>query len=103
VRIPIDEKSYDMIPILDEPWVAVAARQLEIKQARSIHLADLKEPSLLLMHRQNGTRCHDMVLDEMGKTGIDPNIFCESDNVTALLTLGKMAWVLSLSPNRLQP
>jgi len=86
VRLPVREGAYDMIPLLTEPWVAVVLKS-QSRQPKKIKLTDLSTVPLLLMHRQSGVRAHDMVLDAFTAVGVAPNIFCESDNVLALISL----------------
>ena len=86
VRLPVHEGAYDSIPLLTEPWVAVTPKKAT-DQPEQITLAELTEVPLILMHRQSGIRAHDMVHDAFSEMRITPNIFCESDNVLALLSL----------------
>jgi LysR family transcriptional regulator, salicylic acid-responsive activator of bsdBCD len=99
VRLPIDDSSYDSIPLLTEPWVAVARKDGEqAHQASSITLPELAQRPLLLMHRQQGIFCHDMVWDELRRARITPSVFCESDNVLALLTLVELGLGTAIVP-----
>ncbi len=86
VRLPVREGAYDSILLLTEPWVAILPKKPS-RQPKNITLATLAETPLLLMHRQDGIRSHDMVLDAFAAAGMSPTIFCESDNVLALLSL----------------
>ncbi|NLC23156.1 LysR family transcriptional regulator [Oxalobacter vibrioformis] len=88
VRLPIPAGAYESIPLLTEAWVAVAHAQDEKWMDQDvITLKELSEAPLILMHRQDGARSHDMVLDAMRQADLAPNIFCESDQVSALLSL----------------
>jgi LysR family transcriptional regulator, salicylic acid-responsive activator of bsdBCD len=99
VRLPIDENAYDLIPLLTEPWVAVTKKiNGEKPQPKSITLPELARTPLLLMQRQQGIACHDMVWDELNAARITPTIFCESDNVTALLTLVELGLGTAIIP-----
>jgi LysR family transcriptional regulator, salicylic acid-responsive activator of bsdBCD len=86
VRLPVREGAYDMVPLMTEPWVAIVPKKT-MQQPKRIQLAKLVAAPLLLMHRQSGIRAHDMVLDAFSAAGMTPDIFCESDNVLALLSL----------------
>ncbi len=97
VRLPVREGAYEMIPLLTEPWVAVAPGKRAHNQ-KSTTLADLSTVPLLLMHRQSGIRAHDMVLDAFTAAGVVPNIFCESDNVLALLSLVELGLGTAIMP-----
>ena len=86
VRLPVYEGAYESIPLLTEPWVAVMPKNAR-DQPEQITLAELAERPLVLMHRQSGIRAHDMVHDAFAAMQITPKIFCESDNVLAVLSL----------------
>lgn len=98
VRLPVDENVYDLIPLLTEPWVAVTKKMEGVKQAKRITLPELARQPLLLMHRQQGILCHDMVWDELRAAGVTPTVFCESDNVMALLTLVELGMGAAIVP-----
>lgn len=88
VRLPVPAGAYEFIPLLTESWVAVANKQdKKWKDKKTITLYELAEVPLILMHRQEGIRCHDMVLDAMNSANLVPNIFCESDHVSTILSL----------------
>lgn len=88
VRLPIPAGAYESIPLLTEPWVAVSHPHDERwNDHNTITLQELSEAPLILMHRQEGARSHDMVLDAMRQADLVPNIFCESDQVSSLLSL----------------
>ncbi len=87
VRLPVDAASYDMIELLTEPWVAVVRKTADVPQPESIALSDLAALPLMMMHRQRGIYCHDMVWDALQSAKLAPDLLCESDNVTALLIL----------------
>lgn len=87
VRLPIDTGTYDMIPLLTESWVAVVSKTPGVHQPDAIALADLAALPLLMMQRQQGVFCHDMVWDALYAAELQPKVVCESDNVTALLIL----------------
>ena len=99
VRLPVREGAYEMIPLLTEPWVAVYPRD-EAGQGRrgSVTLAELARSPLLLMNRQAGVRAHDMVIDAFAAAGMSPHIFCESDNVLALLSLVERGLGVAIMP-----
>lgn len=106
VRLPVDANVYEMIPLLTEPWVAVTKKIDDIAQPARITLPELAREPLLLMHRQQGIQCHDMVWDELRAANVTPTVFCESDNVTALLTLvelGMGAAIVPRSTTKLKP
>ncbi|MDR1310524.1 MAG: LysR family transcriptional regulator [Burkholderiaceae bacterium] len=88
VRLPIPEGEYDAIPLLTESWVAITDRKDKAyARKKRIRLNELAAVPLIMMHRQEGIRCHDMVLDEMRAMDITPTILCESDNISAILSL----------------
>lgn len=88
VRLPVPVGSYESIPLLTEAWVAVTNKDDEKHRDQdSISLQELAEARLIMMHRQEGVHSHDMVLDEMRSNNLIPNIFCESDQIAAILSL----------------
>ena len=65
----------------------VSSAQKTWSKKGSISLHELSELPLIWMHRQKGIHCHDMVMDEMRRMNLTPNVFCESDSVSAILSL----------------
>lgn len=96
VRLPVREGAFEMIPLLTEPWVAIVPKKK--RQPKSITMSQLVASPLLLMHRQSGIRAHDMVLDAFASAGLSPAIFCESDNVLALLSLAERGLGVAIMP-----
>ncbi|MCM1129294.1 MAG: LysR substrate-binding domain-containing protein [Alistipes senegalensis] len=99
VRLPVPEGAYHAVPLLTEPWVAVTHKgdEKRIKQ-KTISLQELAEAPLIMMHRQEGVRAHDMVLDEMRLANLTPNIFCESDQISMILSLVERGMGLAILP-----
>lgn len=98
VRLPVDDAIFDSIALLTEPWVAVAKKAPGGRPAKTISLARLLGQPLLMMHSQQGTFCHERVLEELRKAQGRANVFCESDNVMALLTLVKLGLGTAVVP-----
>jgi len=99
VRLPVQESAYESIPLLTEPWVAVTRKDdAQFNRLTSIPLTELGKAPLLLMNRQEGIHCHDMVLDELRASDIKPNVVCESDNVLALLSLVEAGMGITILP-----
>ena len=88
VRLPVPAGAYEQRPLLTESWLAVARQDDERwRDKNALTLEELAGVPLVLMHRQAGIYCHDMVVDEMKAKGISPDIVCESDNISAILAL----------------
>lgn len=98
VRLPIDENTYEIKPLVTEPWVAVLRKNSGISRPAKITLAQVAREPLLLMQRQQGIFCHDMVWDELRAAEVEPTLFCESDNVMALLTLVELGLGAAIVP-----
>lgn len=98
VRLPIDDNSYEQIPLLTEPWVAVTRKIKGKRQPKATTLPELARQPLLLMQRQQGIFCHDMVWDELRAADVEPTVFCESDNVMALLNLVELGLGAAIIP-----
>jgi DNA-binding transcriptional LysR family regulator len=96
VRLPVREGAFEMIPLLTEPWVAIVPKKKRLPKTTT--LSELAQSPLLLMHRQSGIRAHDMVLDAFAHVGLSPTIFCESDNVLALLSLVERGLGVAIMP-----
>ncbi len=99
VRLPVPMGNYDAKAILKEPWVVVACHDdMQWGERQSVLLAELADVPLILMHRQEGIICHDMVVNEMVSRQIPANIICESDNVSAILSLVEEGIGLAVLP-----
>ncbi|HWU97292.1 MAG TPA: LysR family transcriptional regulator [Oxalicibacterium sp.] len=99
VRLPVDEHTYDWTPLVTEPWVAVTRRLPGESRPRSITLPKLAREPLLMMQRQHGIFSHDMVWDELRAADVTPTVFCESDNVMALLALVELGLGAAIVPH----
>jgi len=98
VRLPVDPGLYDMLPLLTEPWVGVVRKHPDQVQADRITLKELAAMPLMMMHRQQGIFCHDMVWEELRAARVTPRVLCESDNVTALLILVELGMGAAIVP-----
>ena len=98
-RLPVPMGSYESKPLLTESWMAVSRNDDEKWIGKdNIALEELGDEPLILMHRQAGIHCHDMVIDEMKNNGISANVFCESDNVSAILSLVEAGLGIAILP-----
>jgi DNA-binding transcriptional LysR family regulator len=98
VRLPVDAGLYETLPLLTEPWVGVVQKLPGQVQADSIALKELAAMPLMMMHRQQGIFCHDMVWEELHAAKVTPRVLCESDNVTALLILVELGMGAAIVP-----
>ncbi|HWT70812.1 MAG TPA: LysR family transcriptional regulator [Oxalicibacterium sp.] len=98
VRLPIDQNAYEWTPLVTEPWVAVTRRLRGQPRPASITLPALAQEPLLMMQRQQGIFSHDMVWDELRAANVAPTVFCESDNVLALLALVELGLGAAIVP-----
>lgn len=98
VRLPIDENAYEWKPLVIEPWVAVMHRSPGQARPSSTTLPQLAQEPLLMMQRQQGIFSHDMVWDELRAANVEPTVFCESDNVMALLMLVELGLGAAIVP-----
>lgn len=64
----------------------------------NIGLEELEGIPLILMQRQAGIHCHDMVIDEMKNKGVNADVFCESDNISAILSLVEAELGIAILP-----
>ncbi len=99
VRLPVPAGAYEQRPLLTESWLAVARQNDEQwRDKNALTLEELAGVPLILMHRQAGIYCHDMVVDEMKAKGISPDIVCESDNISAILALVEKGIGMAILP-----
>lgn len=99
VRLPIRMGDYEARLILTEPWVVVASQEdNQWNKRQSIRLDELAGMPLILMHRQEGIFCHDMAVNEMEARQIPVNVICESDNISAILSLVERKLGLAILP-----
>ena len=99
VRLPVPAGAYEMKSLLTEPWVVVTRKNdSKWKDKTSLVLEELSDIPLILMHRQAGIYCHDMIVDEMKVQGISINIACESDNISAILALVEKELGIAILP-----
>jgi LysR family transcriptional regulator, salicylic acid-responsive activator of bsdBCD len=94
VRLPIDNRIFDMIHLPDEPIVVAMSNKWNSYSDRpSIMLSELEDKPLLVLRRQIGTSMYseDMYTVDAVKTaflnvGFEPRIICESTDIMTLLT-----------------
>lgn len=99
VRLPVPMGNYELKLILTEPWLIVSsADDTRWNRRRKLRLQELSDVPVILMHRQEGIPCHDMAVNEMEARGIAANIICESDNISAILSLVERGVGLAILP-----
>lgn len=99
VRLPVPAGTYEMKPLLTESWIAVARKDdPRWKDKNSLVLEELSKIPLILMHRQAGIYCHDMVINEMESRKISVNIVGESDHISAILALVEQGLGIAILP-----
>nr|WP_269320636.1 LysR family transcriptional regulator [Bacillus sp. UNC41MFS5] len=94
VRLPIDNKIFEMIHLPDEPIVVAMSNKWNTDKDRPyIMLSELEDKPLMLLRRQQGTSMYneDMYTADVVKTaclnvGFEPKIICESSDIMTLLT-----------------
>ncbi len=94
VRLPIDNRLFEMVSLPDEPIVVAMSRNWDIGKDRPyIKLSELRDIPLMLLRRQKGTSIynHQLYISDMVETacrqnGFEPKIICESSDITTLLT-----------------
>ncbi len=94
VRLPIDNRLFEMLSLPAEPIVLVMSEKRNIAKNRPyIKLAELKDQPLMLLRRQKSALVNnqevyisDMVGSACIQHGFEPNIICESSDISTLLT-----------------
>lgn len=98
-RLPVPMGSYESKPLLTESWMAVSRNDDPKWIGKdNIGLEELEGIPLILMQRQAGIHCHDMVIDEMKNKGVNADVFCESDNISAILSLVEAELGIAILP-----
>ncbi|MFZ7946979.1 MULTISPECIES: LysR family transcriptional regulator [Bacillaceae] len=89
LRSPFKRDIFSIIRLPKEPLVLVMPPIWELPDSKTnIHLSELKEMPLLLLHNGKEERSyHQMVIDECSRIGIDLNIVCECPDAATLLML----------------
>ncbi len=89
VRLPLNTQEFSMIPLPNEPYVAVVPKQWEnqLSSAKAISMKELKKFPLLLLHRINGFGQFEMVINECKRHGFYPTIACDCPDAAMLLAL----------------
>ncbi|WP_313897590.1 LysR family transcriptional regulator [Bacillus litorisediminis] len=89
VRLPLNTQEFSMIPLPNEPYVAVVPKQWEnqLSSAKAISMKELKKFPLLLLHRINGVGQFEMVINECKRHGFYPTIACDCPDAAMLLAL----------------
>lgn len=93
VRRPFDNEVFEKINLPDEPQVVAMSPKLNIGGSRQyIKLAELENKPLMLLRRLKGTSTYnhklymmDNINDAFIKSGLKPNIICESNDIPTLL------------------
>lgn len=89
VRLPLANEGFSMLPLPPEPYIFVLPREWESKigSSRSISLQHIIEFPLLLLHRINGTGQFELIVNELKRKGLVPEIVCECPDPSMLLSL----------------
>ena len=94
VRLPVDNRLFEMLSLPEEPFVAAMSPHWNIGGDRPfIRLSELKDKPLMLLRRQKGTSDYynhplytsDIVGTACLQNGFEPKIICESSDLTTLL------------------
>lgn len=85
IRLPLENADFSMIQLPSDPYVAVFPKNWFSRS--TIHMAELKDVPLLLLHRVSGTGQYELFLHECKRHHFEPNILFECPDVTILLSL----------------
>ncbi|MFF2856245.1 LysR family transcriptional regulator [Peribacillus sp. NPDC058002] len=87
VRLPINGKRFSSINLPPEDFVLVTPKEWDIPD--SIGFKQIKDYSLLLLHRVSGQGTYELIVDECFRHGFEPKIVCECPDAAMILSLVK--------------
>jgi len=94
IRLPVDPSLYNYLVLPEENMVMVAAPEvIELKDGENLQLEKFKGKSILINRRYE-----PLFTDYCQRTGFEPHILCNSDDVTSLLIWAKMGLGIAIVP-----
>ncbi|WP_206917569.1 LysR family transcriptional regulator [Alicyclobacillus suci] len=86
-RLPLESDNLEMVPLGEEPLVAVQPPGWDVFHSPEVSIQHLRHCSLMVLHGQGGKGIFEMFLETCQSVDFTPNIICESPDVATLLTL----------------
>ena len=94
VRLPVDTQLFETLILPEEPIVIVMSKKRDFAKGRAqIEVTELKDQPLMLLRRQKSpitnnqdTFISDMITLACLQHGFKPNIICESNDISMLLS-----------------
>jgi DNA-binding transcriptional LysR family regulator len=86
LRLPIETQDFEMLPLPKETLLAVFPKEWGAGSSPK-KMKDFKDLPLLLTHRKSGTGIYEMIIEECRNNGFEPNIVCECQNSSAVISL----------------
>lgn len=96
VRLPLDLSDFSSFPLPTDTFVAVIPENWD--DSEMVHLKQIKDIPLLLLHRVSGVGLFELVVNEWRRHGYVPNIVCQCSDAAMLLSLVKAEVGISLLP-----
>ncbi|WP_020619392.1 LysR family transcriptional regulator [Paenibacillus daejeonensis] len=97
--LPPSTDSFDSLPILKDPLVAVVPADHPFAARPMLHLSELKKESFILY--KNDFSLHDSILEACLASGYYPAIVCESSQKDFMLEMVEAGIGISLFPRRI--
>ena len=96
VRLPLDLHDFHSLPLPADRFVCVLPKDSTLSD--KIHLQDLAELPIMLLHRVRGIGLYELVMDTCQEHGLELNVICHCPDTSMLLTLVKSGVGAALLP-----
>ena len=96
VRLPLDLHDFHSLPLPADQFVCVL--QKDANPPDKVHIHDLAELPIMLLHRVRGIGLYELVMDTCQEHGLELNVICHCPDTSMLLTLVKSGVGAALLP-----
>ncbi|WP_017811073.1 LysR family transcriptional regulator [Paenibacillus shenyangensis] len=94
-----DERDYEIMPLSDDPFVAVVPREwTELCQTESLTLEQIAEYPLLLARRMSGEGAYENIIGEFEQRQLQPRVVLDCPDISALFSFAAAGMGLTLIP-----
>ena len=96
VRLPLDLHDFHTLPLPADQFVCVLPKDANLPD--KIHMQDLAELPIMLLHRVRGIGLYELVIDTCQEHGLELNVICHCPDTSMLLTLVRSGVGAALLP-----
>ncbi|MGM9931771.1 LysR family transcriptional regulator [Pradoshia sp.] len=96
VRLPLDLHQFHTMPLPTDQFVCVLPKSISCSD--SLHMSDLAEMPIMLLHRVRGVGLYELVIDTCRDNGLELNVICHCPDTSMLLTLVRAGVGAALLP-----